>query len=64
MERFSLRRIFSLFRRTEHEIAPVIEPANDPKVQAYLDYLRDHGPQAEYIAQEDEEPMLALPWAA
>lgn len=64
MDSFILRQFFSFFRRKAIDIQPQVEPLNDPKVQAYLDYLRDHGPEADYVAPKVEEPMLALPWAA
>ncbi len=56
-------KLFSRFGRTKVEVVPEIDPASDPKVQAYLNYLRDHGPQADYVRAE-EMPMLALPMAA
>ncbi len=65
MEIFKMRLFFSRFRRKAHAVQPDVEPVVDPKVQAYLDHLRDNGPQPLHaLPVEEEEPMLALPWAA
>ncbi len=65
MDIFGLRRIFNLFRKNATTAQLEMEPV-DPKVQAYLDFLRDNGERATYAANLTtmEEPMLALPMAA
>ncbi len=53
-------KLFSRFGRAKVEVQPEIDPALELKVQAYLNYLRDNGPQADYVRAEEEE-VLALP---
>ncbi len=65
MDFFGLRRIFNLFRKNAATAQLEMESV-DPKVQAYLDFLRDNGERATYAANliTMDEPMLALPMAA
>ncbi len=53
-------KLFSRFGRAKVEVQPEIDPALEARVQAYLDNLRDNGPQVDYVRAE-EEPVLALP---
>jgi len=64
MKIFGVRQVFNLFRRNAKAAQPEVEEVLDPKVQAYLDYLRDHGREVDLEAPREEHAVLALPWAA